>query len=446
MNETLTSPELTEAENNVIGATLLDESVYNEVDLRPEHFLNPKWAAVWTEIGNAIEAGTPVDGLTIADNIRGVDPNELSKVSVTCGAPALAPSWATIVREHWLSRQLRAVNASLTGEASADLSTVRTRLERLEASTGRKLPTLDHLLVPDYNKPNGLPSGLGIERISPTDIPKGRVTVVFGETGNFKSTVVNNMLWAMVNAGNKVLNVPLEDANELNSMRFLARATGIGYGRLEAGYLLTPEEKKLINAVPQSFKQKCSNVIMGGEIPPDIDEIIRMAAYHKRQHGIDAVIIDYLQCLEPPRHMNRKAEYEFTKYVMRRLQAAAKRENLAIILVNQIDKEASRRLDDPRPREADMLGGSSVRQMSKLTIGVHRPAKYYMQPSEKVSHYTNCYLNAFHNRPDGAHWWKNLLMLYILKNIAGEPGVILHATVDPPTGVITPIVNINEVL
>ncbi len=446
MGENITTPELIEAENNVVGATLLDASVYTEVDLRPDHFLNPKWAAVWTEIGKAIETGAPVDGLLIADSIKGIDPNELSRVTVTCGSPALAPSWATIVREHWTSRQLQAVNASLSGEATADIATVRTRLERLEASTGRKLPTLNTLLTPDYGKPNGLPSGLGIERISPTDIPKGRVTVVFGETGNFKSTVVNNMLWAMVNANNKVLNVPLEDANELNSMRFLARATGISYGRLEAGYLLTPEEKVLIEAVPQSFKAKCGNVIMGGEIPPDIDEIIRMARYHKRQHNIDAVIIDYLQCLEPPRHLNRKADYEFTKYVMRRLQAAAKRENLAIVLVCQIDKEASRRLDDPRPREADMLGGSSVRQMSKLTIGVHRPAKYYAQPSEKLSHYTHCYLKSFHNRPDGPEWWKNLLALYILKNIAGEPNVVLHATVDPPTGVITPIVNINEVL
>lgn len=440
----LTSPELKAAEDSVVAAALLDNSVYREVDLRSEHFLNPKWAAVWTQIGLAVEAGTQVDGLQVCDNITGVSPNELSHVLATAGNPALAPSWATVVREHWLSRQLTAVNASLTGNPTEDLSTVRTRLERLEASTGRKLPTLDRLLTPDYGKPSGLPSGLGIGRVSPADIPKGRVTVVFGETGNFKSTVVNNMLWAMVSAGNKVLNVPLEDANELNSMRFLARATQIPYGRLEAGYLLTPAEKAKVAGVSPEFRKICSNVIMGGEIPPDIDEIVRMARYHKQHSGIDAVIVDYLQCLEPPRHMQRRKEYEFTKYVMRRLQAAAKRENLAFILVNQIDKEASRRLDDPRPREADMLGGSSVRQMSKLTIGVHRPSKYYPEPSGKAGHYTNCYANAYHNRPDGRQWWKNLLMLYVLKNVAGEPDVIVHAEVDPPTGVITAISNIGD--
>src|SRR5690625_1050646 len=59
-----------DAEQSVLGALLIDNDAYDRLgDLRPEHFYRADHQQVFTTICKAIEAGQPVDVITLSDKL-----------------------------------------------------------------------------------------------------------------------------------------------------------------------------------------------------------------------------------------------------------------------------------------------------------------------------------------------------------------------------------------
>lgn len=422
--------KLEHAERNLVGTALIDPDVHNTTGIRSEHFYNPKHSAIWTAIGERLSSGDAFDPLTL-EVPPAVRVSDLSELVAAAGPSSLSSHWATIVHDAWVHRQLSLLAAS-TSELSAPdaVTTVRTRLEAIEAAADRGLPRLGDMLSVDYNDPGGLLTGIGIERVAPGGIPRGRVTLIQGETGNFKSTVANNIVWNIAEQGYPVLAVPLEDSNEFNRDKFLSRYTGIPFGLIGNASQLNPQQREQLEKVVTSEKaaRASGNIIMGGDIPPNIDEIIRLARYHRRNDGIVAVLIDYIQLIEA-----EGSQYEQLVHIMRKLQNSARSDGLAYIVVSQVKQDVDQR-DDHRPRITDALGGSALRMASKLLIGVHRPSKYEPEPKKRSP-----YREAWLNKPGFDETYKGLIELHVLKNASGEADTILHAHVDPPTGVIRPL-------
>jgi len=267
-----------------------------------------------------------------------------------------------------------------------------------------------------------LNTGLGLERVVPGGIPPDKVTTLFGESGNFKTTVKNNLVWNLAEQGHTVLDVSLEDADDLTTHRFIARGTGISYGKIATGDL-TDRERESIAAFNSSTGEK---VVMAGDIPPNIDEVIRLARYYKRSLSLRAVVLDYIQLLDGGN------ERETLNEILRKAQLAAKRDKIAYIFVSQVKQDVDTR-DDHRPRITDMLGSSALRTASKLSVGVYRPALYKPTPSK-----TSLYYNLFTNHPQGAELYAQLLELHLIKNVLGEAHVQVHCRVQPETGLLEP--------
>jgi replicative DNA helicase len=232
----------------------------------------------------------------------------------------------------------------------------------------------------------------------------------------------------MASAGYCVLDVSLEDADELTAHRFIAGCTGLNYGKIAAQELTEDDRDKLV--LPEAALSSAENVILAGEIFPSIDEIIRTARFYKYKRNLAAVVIDYVQLLESknPRH----SEKERLDEIMRKCQLAAKRDNIAYVIVSQVKQDVDQRTNH-RPRITDMIGSSAMRTASKLSIGVYRPGLYDLIPKKGSG-----YENLFHNHPQGVTTYRNMLELHFLKNVLGQPRVVVHCLVTPETGQIEP--------
>lgn len=418
-------------EECLVGAVFLDPKVYTEAGLLPEQFMNPKLAAAWRTIADMVTAGEIPDPITVAERTRGIDASYLSQFVLKTPKHG-HENWATSIRNAWTTRELSVLTSDLPSDPAEALRIAEQRLSAITQSSGRSLPSLDHCLsdtlenVKNPRAVTGLPTGLAIENVVPAGLPLGRVTAIFGESGNYKSTVSNNLAWNVAASGASVLYVSLEDSDELVTQRFLARYTGVPYGLLSAPNLLSTTDRSRALQVSSDVKDIAKRVIMGGELPPNIEEIVRMARYHKYHDGVQAVFIDYVQLLDGG------TDHEGLARICRAAQLAAKRDNLAYVLVSQVKQDVDMR-DDHRPRITDMLGGSSLRTASKLSIGVYRPAKYEFEPKKRSPYY-----DLYHNNPDGPELWKGMLELHLKKNVVGEDDVVVLCTVDPPTGMITP--------
>lgn len=432
---------LTQAEENILASVLLDPSNFDRCNLRHFMFLDVRVAATWRTIEKHIEQGRALDAFAIADDTPGVEPVYLSGLLVKQGGLVVPEEASVLVRNAHIERQIQLLPTELEElDTSEKLRKVSERVERIEQSMGRRLPTLVEIAQREVERVlsgeghSGLPCGLGIERVVPGGIPTDKVTVLFGESGNFKTTVKNAIMLNLARAGHTVLDASLEDSNELTSQRYLAQLTGIGYGLFSDPSSLTDTDRRNLDAT--DVGGAAANVIMGGEVSPNIDEIIRIARYYKRERGLSAVFVDYIQLLEGPK---RFSEREMLTYIMRKAQNAAKRDGIAYIMVSQSNQKVEyREAHDKRPKTGDLFGSSTLHQYCKLLIGVYRPSKYNFEPPGTRQSHTldRAYRQLYDTDPGFEAEYRRLLELHILKNVVGETAVV-HADVDAPTGVVT---------
>ncbi len=283
----------------------------------------------------------------------------------------------------------------------------------------------------------GIPT-MGIERVVPGGIPVDKVTTIFGESGNFKTTTKNSIVWGMAMSGlGSVLDVSLEDSDQLTVQRFIARQTGISYGSV-ATRELTDDQEELVGCISEEAVDAAGRIILNGALT-DFDEIVRTARKLKRTHGLMAVVVDYVQLLDEGGREERLA----LKHIYRTAQLAAKRDRIAYVFVSQVGQEVDKRAQDKRmssrPRINDMIGSSWLKIASKLQIGVYRPAKYDPMPVKPLPgepDYTPM-LTMGHEKCKLVYG--SIVELHILKNILGRDNVIVPLMVQPETGRMVPM-------
>lgn len=272
-------------------------------------------------------------------------------------------------------------------------------------------------------RPTGLPTGLGIERRVPGGIPCDKLTLLFAEAGNFKTTFKNHVLISMAEAGHKVLDVSLEDSAELSAHRYLARLSGVPYGVIAGGVMDQPQLDSL--DLPASAAAVGARVLMGDTLKPTAEDIFQ-AAY---DHNVDCVAVDYVQLIQGSGSLKDRLD----DFVMK-AQRFSKKHRKAVILVSQ-QKQENDRGDDPRPQPGDMLGSSAMRIMSKLTIGLFCPSEYCKAPASTKGPY-GMYAKFISAHPDHAELYPELLEAWVLKNVLGPAKTAIHLRVNRATGLI----------
>jgi KaiC/GvpD/RAD55 family RecA-like ATPase len=278
------------------------------------------------------------------------------------------------------------------------------------------------------NKPTGLPSGFDLERRVPGGIPRDKVTTIFAEAGNFKTTVKNHILISMAEAGHRVLDVTLEDSKELSAHRFLARHNGVSYGAISGGVLNSVDVARL--ELPPEARATADRIIMVDDIDPTVEAIFEMAnAAANSKAGLACLAIDYVQLLAGPGGMKDRLDH-----LMVTAQSFAKRRKVAVLLVSQQKQANERERDNPRPETGDMLGSSAMRIGSKLILGLFCPYNYCKAPSSTKGAY-GMYAKYLSANPAHVETYPEILEAWVLKNVLGQEGA-LHLRVHRQTGVI----------
>jgi replicative DNA helicase len=103
----------------------------------------------------------------------------------------------------------------------------------------------------------------------------------------------------------------------------------------------------------------------------------------KHQHGVDCVMVDYLQLMESSRRTENRQQ-EITT-ISRGLKAAAKAEALPIIVLSQLNRAVENR-QNHKPLLSDLRESGSIEQDADVVILLHRPDWYHK--GESLANYT----------------------------------------------------------
>ncbi len=375
-------PHSVEAEQAVIGGLLLDASAWDNVAdiVKPEDFYRPDHVAIFEAISALAGNGKPCDVVTVSEQLdRSAKLEEagglayLSSVARDTPSAANARAYAEIVRERSLLRQLiRAGNEIASAVFANDGRTARDLVDEAEqkvfeiAEGGSRsnqgalavrslLPGVIDQIDAAYSNPDslrGLPTGFTDFDKMTGGLRPGDLLIVAGRPAMGKTTLAVNMAeYAALRPGDKRASVAIfsmEMPSEQVITRMLSSIGGVPLQNLRSGKISDDDWVRITSATSQLSEAK----IFVDETPALSPMELRARARRvKREHGLDLIVVDYLQLMQVPGNKENRAT-EISE-ISRGLKVLAKELAVPVIALSQLNRGVEQR-ENKKPVMSDL--------------------------------------------------------------------------------------------
>ena len=213
-----------------------------------------------------------------------------------------------------------------------------------------------------YEGGNVIPFG-----ISALDTPAGgmtrkEITVLGGRPGHGKTTLMLNIVKALLEQGYKVMLFNREMSNvEVYKKLLVMESNQLTYDFVRKSDI-TEDSKAIIDATSEVLKKKYKNLLMYDDIRT-LDDSLREVSRYKP----DIVVDDYIQLISTKKSREgRRFEIE---NIMQEYKWVAKKEDCSVLLVSQLNREIERRID-PIPRMSDYSESGVIEQTAETAMFV----------------------------------------------------------------------------
>lgn len=158
--------------------------------------------------------------------------------------------------------------------------------------------------------------------------------------------------------------------------RIIAVHGGIAGYSIKYGKLQRSEVTRYSRA-KDDIKESSLKIVAGSFT---ISEVMSLVYKEKYSHGLDYVIVDYIQKIQAPGAQNRTNE---VGEVSRRLKDMANELKIPVIALAQLSRAVEHRTDK-KPMLSDLRESGDIEQDADIVAFLYR-AGYYMDPEEKES-------------------------------------------------------------
>ncbi len=414
-------PVSLDAEQAILGAILFDNEIYYRVStfLKPEHFFDPVHQLIYEAAGDLINSGrlgSPVTIDTYLATKQGYldagGKRYLETLAANVPSTAGATDYAKIVFDLSVCRGLmsigsemaeRAKIATLDDSPTQQLQDAEQALYKL-AETGKYgggFVNLRTALTEAIEIANaaikrggglaGISTGLrDLDRqlggLHPSDL-----IILAGRPSMGKSSLGVNIgvnaakAWRAEKQadgsmktveGGKVGLFTLEMSAEQNKPKITSEFAHMPSEKIRRGKSEQQESEKIYHATRELETLPLYIDDTGGL---SIAQVAARARRLKRQHGLDLLIIDYIQLLTGSGKRNDNRVQEMTE-ISQGLKALAKELNVPIIGLAQLSRQVEQR-EDKRPQLSDLRESGSIEQDADVVLFVYRE-KYYLGRAE----------------------------------------------------------------
>jgi replicative DNA helicase len=164
--------------------------------------------------------------------------------------------------------------------------------------------------------------------------------------------------------GKKVAFFTLEMTCDELMFRGLSMLSGVGTDRIEDNMMSDDQRIKVDKALERI---KSASIFMFDEAGITVDRILARCKQIKATHGLDLVVIDYLQLIKPTDP--KMARHEQLGEITTTLKRAAKKLSCPIIQLAQINRDAAKA--NRRPVMSDLKGSGNIEEDSDIVLFIH---------------------------------------------------------------------------
>ena len=399
-------PHSMEAEQSVIGSMIMDKeaiTIASEM-LTTDDFYGKQYGILFEAMAELNNAGQPVDLVTLQNKLKekGV-PDEVSSLEFIRDLVNAVPTsanirhYARIVAEKSTLRKLIKINEEITNECYAGTESLDIILEDTEKKV---FNVVQHRNSEDFVPIRQIVSD-AMDRIEKASHQKGYVTGV--ETGFIdldymtsgmqpsdlvllaarpsmgKTAFVLNLTEHMAIKKNyHVAIFSLEMSKEQLVNRFFSMESRVESNHIRTGQLNDNEWDSLIESAGVIGK---SNLMIDDTPAITISELRSKCRKYKMEHGLDVIIIDYLQLMTGSGRSTDSRQQEISD-ISRSLKSLARELQVPVIALSQLSRAVEQR-PDHRPMLSDLRESGAIEQDADVVMFIYRDEYYNKDTEEK---------------------------------------------------------------
>lgn len=407
-----------EAEQYVLGALINHPESWKVATgiVNADDFSWNDHRRIWVAISEMVDIGAPVNPVTVTHRVGKENWKTVQGIARGALGVTDVQQYAEVIRDRAVRRRLAAVDtltiASESSSAAEAIGKVRAHIDAITATaveTGpRMIADILHDWQQDLKERKDAGGGVRGMRcgIEPLDVRwsglcGGQMIVIAGRPGNGKTTLAMNIAQSVARGGKSVLVFSFEmHAIELTD-KLVSADSGNPLRGLKVGEIEADGWGRIVDSVTA---MRGMRLAIDTGTSRSIDQIRLTCRAHALRHGLDLVIVDYLQQVSAPGAETRRNEVE---QVSRGLKLMALEMGIPVIALSQMSRAVESR-GDKRPVLSDLRESGSIEQDADIVSFAHRP--------ELVG---------------GGDCWKGIAEIITAKSRHTEPGTdLLRAELD----------------
>ena len=401
-------PANIEAERAVLGALMIDPDAIVKVAnfLRAQDFYRERHGWIYDAMASLNERHEPLDFVTLTDELerRGQleevgGPAYLTDLIASTPTAIYVDHYARIVERTAVLRRLISAAgkiAELAYDESQDMDEVVDRAEQIifgisESRIHRDLTPIRAIISDvveriDFLTRNrdtlmGVPTGFTmLDRIL-GGLQKSDLLILAARPGMGKTSFALSVALNAARRNNaRVAVFSMEMSNEQLVQRLLSMETAIDSHRLRMGDINEEEWPILLEAANMLGT---APIFIDDTPGATVNDLRTKARRLYAEHGLDLIIIDYMQLMTGSagsngRNENRQQEIS---YISRSLKSLARELNVPVIALSQLSRAVEAR-SDKRPMLSDLRESGSIEQDADVVLFIYRE-DYYLEDSDR---------------------------------------------------------------
>ncbi|WP_158968102.1 replicative DNA helicase [Chachezhania sediminis] len=403
-------PHSIEAEQQLLGAILTNNDVYDRVAaiIKADHFYDPVHARIYEVASSRIAKNALASPVTIKAFMEGDEglkelggPAYLARLAGAAISSFAVRDYAQMIHDLAVRRELiglgreiaaKAGRVDIESEPREQIVEAEQQLYRLseQGQTGTGFQTFlnavtdaVNVAAAAYKRTGGLAGiSTGLDDMDKKlgGLHKSDLLILAGRPSMGKTSLATNIAFNIAKKyqrdengtvdGGVVGFYSLEMSAEQLASRILSEAAEVPSELIRRGDMNEGEFRRFVEAA--RTLESCPLYIDDTPALP-ISQLAARARRLKRTHGLDVLIVDYLQLVRPATAKDSRVNE--VSEITQGLKAIAKELDIPVIALSQLSRQVENR-EDKRPQLSDLRESGSIEQDADVVMFVFREEYY----------------------------------------------------------------------
>ncbi|ERK28657.1 replicative DNA helicase [Clostridium intestinale] len=397
-------PQSIEAEQSVIGSMIIDKTAIAQAaeGLKEEDFYRDSHKVIFKAIIKMFQKDMAVDLVTLLEYLKSTSQLEnaggatyVTEISGSVPTTANLSSYIKIVSEKSLLRRLIRASTEIIESSYNEQGNVEKVLDTAEKrifDISEKRSTSDYEALSDVlersfqqieklfnNKGDitGVGSGFMDLDAKTSGFQKGDMVLIAARPSMGKTTFALNIAeHAALREGKSVVIFSLEMSKDQLAYKLLCSEANVDMLALRTGNL---EDKDWDSIARASGPLSKAKIYIDDTAGVTVMEMRSKCRRIKIEHGIDLIMIDYLQLMSGSGSESRQQE---VSEISRSIKALAKEMECPVIALSQLSRAPEQRADH-RPMLSDLRESGSIEQDADVVMFLYRDEYYNKETEER---------------------------------------------------------------